>query len=188
MEDKINISRYKELRKVNSNSLTDETFFELIGYNAKIESHISYNQKEKYFSLIKNYLSGVIAPNEFRSEFFQMERQNCEQAEILSQDFEALEHIILTDNLEIFCDLKVKISMLCSEYGTILDDGSGGRMTESEFYAWINACYFQLQKIFPVLSSTNLPYERLIQRSFNMLISIIGLEGVLVLAYLLIEN
>ena len=188
MEDKINISRYKELRKANPNSLTDEIFFELISYNAEIESHISYNQKEKYFSLIKNYLSGVIAPDEFRWEFFKMEDQDCEEADILSQDFEALEHIILTDNLERFCDLKVKISIFCSDYGTIVDDGNGGPMTESQFYALINACYFQLQKIFPILSSTNLPYETLIQRSFNMLASIVVSEIMLVLAYLFIEN
>ena len=62
MTKKIDVSRYKELCKLNSSAFSDEIFFELISYHVKIESYISYNQKEKYFFLIKNYLSGVIAP------------------------------------------------------------------------------------------------------------------------------
>ena len=188
MEKNFNISRYKKLCELKPSAFSDEIFFEFISYRAIIESYISYNQKEKYFFLIKNYLKHVITPYNFRSQFLKMERQDSEQAGLLSKDFQALEQIILTDSLEIFSDLKIQISTLCFDYGEILDDGSGERMIESEFYASINTCYFQLQKIFPVLSCTNLPYEKLILRSFNMLISIIGLEVMLVLACLFTEN
>ena len=86
----INISRYKQLCKLNPNTLSDEIFFELLSYHAKIGSHVCYNQKEKYFLLIRNYLSGQIAPYNFRSQFLKMERQDSEQAGILYEDFEAL--------------------------------------------------------------------------------------------------
>lgn len=188
MVRKFNISRYKELYKLNLNTVSDEIFFELLGYHAEIESYICYSQKEKYFSLIENYLTGVIVPYDFRSQFVEMERQDGNQAGLLYEDFQVLEQIVFTDDLQIFSNLRMKISTLCFEYGEIVDDGSGERMTESEFYASVNTCYFQLQKIFPVLSSINLPYEKLTQRSFNMLISIIGLEIMLVLACLLMEN
>ena len=188
MVRKFNISRYKELYKLNLNTVSDEIFFELLGYRAEIESYICYSQKEKYFSLIENYLTGLIVPYNFRSQFLEIERQDANQAGRLYEDFQVLEQIVFADNLQIFSNLKIKISTLCFEYGEILDDGSGERMTESQFYASINICYFQLQKIFPVLSSINLPYEKLTQRSFNTLISIIGLEIILVLACLLMEK
>ena len=61
-------------------------------------------------------------------------------------------------------------------------------MTESEFYASVNTCYFQLQKLFPVLSNYNLPDEKLISRSFKMLTSIIVSEIILVFLYLFMRN
>ena len=80
MGNKFNISRYKKLCKLNPRTVSDEIFFEIISYHAKIESYTSYNQKEKYFFLIKNYLDGVIAPYDFRLQFLEMERQDSEQA------------------------------------------------------------------------------------------------------------
>ena len=116
-----------------------------------------------------------------------MERQDSERAFTISNDLEALEVFTLADDLEIFSKLIEKISTLCSEYYEIIDDGSGKRMTETEFYSLVNKHYFQLAAFFPCVSSKNLPYEELIFRSFKMLASIIGLEIVVVLFYLFIE-
>ena len=188
MLKKFNTSRYKELRKVNPNSFSNEIFLEFLGYEGQIVSQTSYNRKEKYFSLIKNYLSGIITLYEFQSQFFKMQRQDSEQAGLILEDFQVLEEFILADNLENFSDLMVEIETLCSECYDIVDDESGKPMTERQFYSLVNTCYFQFQKIFPFISSTKLPYEKLISRSFNMLASIVVSEIMLVLAYLFIEN
>lgn len=191
MTKKINLSRYKELFRldpINKYSFSDEIFLEFLDYQASIECQICYNRKEKYFSLINKYLSGILTPYEFRSKFLKMERQDSERASTICEDFEALEIFTLADDLENFSDLKNQISTLCFEYGEIFDDGSGERMTEIEFYSLVNSRYFQLQRFFPVLSSNNLPYEKLISRSFKMLTSIIGSEIVLVLFYISMGN
>ena len=59
MTKHFNLVRYKELLQLEESgkySLLDETFLELLTYQASIGGQISYNQKENYFSLIEKYL------------------------------------------------------------------------------------------------------------------------------------
>jgi len=179
-----NLSRYKELLQLEESvkdSLLDKTFVELLSYQASIGGQISYNRKENYFSLIDKYLNRVIAPNEFRSKFLEMEKQDSRAVDIILEDFQELEVFTLADDLKEFSDFKIEISTLCFGYYEVWD-GTMERMSESEFYNLVNNCYLQFQKAFPVLFSNNLAYENLISRSFKILTWIIGL-GILLIFY-----
>lgn len=140
---------------------TDDIFKEFLGYKARIASQVFYNRKEEYFWLIHSYLIGTLSPSQFRSKFLDMEREDCEAASKIYQDFEALENFFLADDLEIFSDLIIEISTLCVDCNVILDDE---RMPEIEFYSLVNSRYFQIQKVFPAISSKKLPYQKLISR------------------------
>ncbi len=185
MVKKFNLTRYKELLKLDPISLSDadDIFLEFLGYEASIGSQICYNRKEEYFSLINKYLIGILTPYQFRSKFLKMESEHWEKVPAISENFEALEIFTLADDLENFSHLKIQIWTLCYEFAEILDDGRGKRMTEIEFYSLVNRNYFQLQRFFPLLSTSNLPYQKLVDRSFKILKWILGSEIVLVLFY-----
>lgn len=143
MSKKINLKRYKELLKWNPSSSFDETVFELWRYQGTIISQISYNRKDKYFSLINNYLSGIITPYDFRLKFLEMEREDSKEIHKINENFEALEMFTLADDLENFSDLMIEIWTLCSDYDEIFDDEVGRGMTEAQFYSKINQVFKQ---------------------------------------------
>jgi hypothetical protein len=179
MANQFNLARYKELLELEKSNKITFLDLELLTYGASIESQICYNRKENYFSLIEKYLIGKIASHEFRSKFLEMEKQDGRTAYIIKQDFQKLEVFTLADDLEEFSDLIGEISTLCLEYDEIWD-GTMERMSESEFYSLVNKYYFQLAELFPVVSINNLPYEKLISRSFKNLAGILGL-GILLI-------
>ena len=174
-----NLSRYKELLKLEESGKISFLDLELLSNGASIQSQMSYNRKENYFSLIDKYLGRTITPYEFRSKFLEMEKQDSEEAFIIKQDFRKLEVLTLADDLDKFSDLIIEISTLCFEYDALWEE-TMERMSESEFYSLVNNHYLQLQKAFPALYSSNLAYENLIYRSFKILTLIIGLEILLI--------
>lgn len=159
MENQFNLSRYKELLELEKNNKITFLDLELVTYKASIESQICYNRKENYFSLINRYLIGTLDGPDFRSQFLKMENQDRKIAYTIKRDFQKLEAFTLADDLEDFSNLTVQISTLCLEYDEIWD-GTLERMSESEFYSLVNKYYFQLAKLFPVVSINNLPYEK----------------------------
>ena len=172
-----NLSHYKELLKLKESgkiSFLDEKYLELLSYNASVARQMKYDRKKDYFLLIHEYLSRLICPYEFRSNFLQMEREDSKKATLILEDFQELEVFTLAEDLEKFSDWITQISTLCFEYNELWD-GSMERMSESEFYSLVNNCYLQLQKAFPVLFSKNLAYQNLISRSFKILTFSIGL-------------
>lgn len=142
-------------------------------YEASIPSQIGYNRKEKYFSLIEEYLKRKITRYEFSSKFQKIERKDGKIAYGILQDFQKLEGFKLADDLEKFSSLIVEISTLCLEYDEIWD-GTMKPISEGEFYSLVNKQYYQLAKSFPQeVSTKNLPYEKLISGSFQNLIRIV---------------
>ena len=181
MVKQFNLLRYKELLKLEKNNKITFLDPELVGYGANIESQIYYNRKEEYFSLIEKYLKRKLSGYEFRSKFLKMEIEDGKTAYTIARDFEKLEAFTLADDLEDFSNLIVEISTLCSEYGDIWSE-SMKPMSESEFYSLVNQHYFQLAKLFSAVSTNNLPYQKLLDRSFKSLAGIIGL-GILLIFY-----
>src|SRR6056300_1700764 len=166
MANQFNLLRYKELLELEKNNKITFLDLELLTYKASIESQICYNRKENYFSLIEKYLKGKLAGHDFRSKFLKMETQDRKTAYTIKQDFS---------------NLTIQISTLCLEYYEIWD-GTMERMSESEFYSLVNKHYFKLAKLFSAVSTNNLPYEKLIYRSFKNLAGILGL-GILLIFY-----
>ena len=87
MEKFFNLSRYKELLKLEAND--DITFLdlELLSFKASVAQQMRYNRKEDYFFLIDEYLSRVISPYEFRSKFLQMKKEDSKKSIIILEDF-----------------------------------------------------------------------------------------------------
>ena len=187
MEKHLNLSRYKELLKLEESGkmeVFNENFLELLTYTASVVEQIKYNRKNDYFLLIHQYLSRVIPPYEFRVQFLQMEKEDSNKGAILLEDFQELEIFTLAEDLEKFADLINQISTLCFEYAEIWD-GTMERMSKDEFYYLVNNLYLQLQKAFPFniweIFSNNPAYKDLVSRSFKFLIFTIGLEILLIL-------
>lgn len=111
-----NLAQYKELLDVEKNdkfdSFVDPNFVELLSLEVSIQSQISYNRREDYFSLIEKYLVGKIEIYEFESKFTKMENEYIEIANKILQDFEELEVFKLADCIEEFSDLILDISEL----------------------------------------------------------------------------
>ena len=181
MTNQFNVDRYKELLELEKNNQITFLDLELSTFKANIESQICYNNKENYFSLIEKYLKGTINGYQFRSEFQEMENQDVKIAYTIKGDFQKLEAFTLADDLEEFSNLIIEISTLCLEYDEIWD-GMMVRMSESEFYSLVNKYYFQLAKLFSSVSTNNLPYEKLIYRSFKNLAEIL-IFGILLILY-----
>jgi len=151
MEKHFNLSRYKELLKLKESgeiSFLDEKDLELLSYKASVAEQIHYNRKKDSFLLIHEYLSRVIPPDEFRSKFLEMEREDSKKATILLEDFQELEVFSLAEDLDEFTHLMGKISALCFDYDEVWD-GTMEPMSENEFYYLVNNLYLQLQKAFP---------------------------------------
>ena len=143
MEKYFNLSRYKELLKLEANGYITFLDLELLSFKASVAQQICYNRKKDYFLLIDEYLSRVISPYEFRSKFLQMKKEDSKESTIILEDFKKLEVFTLAKNLEKFSDLISEISTLCFEYDEVWD-GTMELMSESEFYSLINHYYFQL--------------------------------------------
>ncbi len=140
MEKDFNLSRYKELLKLQENGKISFLDFELLGFKATVAQQMCYNRKKDYFILIDKYLSRIIPPYEFRSKFLQMEKEDSEKSTIILEDFQELEVFTLAKDLEKFSDLIDQISTLCFEYGEVWD-GTMEPMSESEFYNLLNHYY-----------------------------------------------
>ncbi len=115
MNKRFNLSRYKELFKLEENrkiSFLDETYLELLKYRVYIHEQISYNHKEDYLLLIHEYLSQIISSDEFRSKFLQMEKEDSKKATLILEDFQKLEIFTFAEGTKKFFDLISEISTL----------------------------------------------------------------------------
>ena len=144
MEKYFNLSRYKELLKLQENGKISFFDLELLSLQASVAQQMYYNRKKDYFILIDQYLSRIIPPYEFRSKFLQMKKEDSNKSTIILEDFKKLEVFTLAKDLEKFSDLINQISTLCFEYGEVWD-GTMELMSESEFYCLVNNHYLQLE-------------------------------------------
>ena len=149
MEKHFNLSRYKELLKLEEDG--EISFFdpELFGYEASVAGQIRYNRKKDYSILIHEYLSRIISPYEFRSKFLRMQDEDSDKSIIILKDFQELESFTLVKDLEIFSDSINKIETLCFEYDEVWD-GTMEPMSESKFYYLVNIHSLQLQEAFSI--------------------------------------
>jgi len=147
MEKSFNLSRYKELLKLEANGAITFLDLELLSFKASVAQQMCYNRKKDYFLLIDEYLSRVIPPYEFRSKFLQMKKEDSKKSTIILEDFKKLEVFTLANNLEKFSDLISEISTLCFEYNEVWDR-TMEPMSESDFYSLVNNYYLQLQEAF----------------------------------------
>ena len=136
MKKYFNLSRYKELLKLEEKGEISFLDLELLSLQASVEQQMCYNRKKDYFILIDKYLSQIISSSEFRSKFLQMEKEDSKKASIILENIQELEVLTLANNLEKYSDLIGQISTLCFEYDEVWD-GTMEPMSESEFYCLV---------------------------------------------------
>ena len=171
MKKYFNLSRYKELLKLEEDGKISFLDLELLRFQASVGWQLCYNRKKDYLILIDEYLSRIITPYEFRSKFLQMEKEDSEKATLILEDFQELEVFTLANDLEKFSDLIGKISDLCFEYDELWD-GTIERMSESEFYYWVLVYRFWLTIILfnsEILTSLNRLYGSNYFKSFYVI-------------------
>lgn len=130
MSNNFNLKNYIDL--LNKRDLAETDQLQLLAYGALVERQISYNRKEEYFSLIKEYLAKKINPSTFRGKFLEMHEQDDDTAQIMKEDFEQLSNFSIDLELEevpfsLLIDLIYNNSMLAVELGP--EDG----ISEDEF-------------------------------------------------------
>lgn len=95
MKHILNLSRYKYLLEKEENlnlqnkSLLLENkseFLEFLSYSSKLQNSISYQNREKYYSLISRYLDDLITSGFFQWEFLELEKKDAESAKTLLND------------------------------------------------------------------------------------------------------
>lgn len=141
MRNNFNLKHYIELLEKNANlerteDITETEKRELLSYGARIERQISYNRKDQYFSLIREYLAKIINPNTFRGKFLKMQKADDDATQILEQDFEQLSCFSIDleeGTFSSLIDRIYNISMLAVEFGP--EDG----ISEDEFRDSIEA-------------------------------------------------
>lgn len=95
MKDVLNLIRYNELLKKEENlnlenkSLILENkseFLELLSYPSKLQKWISYQNKEKYYLLISQYLDNLVSSPSFQVAFLELDQEDAEAGKILLND------------------------------------------------------------------------------------------------------
>lgn len=150
----LNIERYTELLKKESilndqkKSLLFENkkeFLELLSYGSHVESQISYDRKNAYYSLIAEYLAKTITPAKFRSKFLKMQREDGEAATIIKNDLERL----ATFSIDLKADEFSSLIQQIYDVSTIAFElGPKNGIPEDRFRDSIEKTYLQIQKFF----------------------------------------
>ena len=93
---------------------------EFFSYYSILQNSISYQNKEKYYSLISQYLDNLIPPQLFEWEFLELEQKDSEAAEILLNDRKESETFSI-DLIEIkfgsIVDNIAELSEIANEFG-----------------------------------------------------------------------
>ena len=150
MKHILNLVRYKDLLKKEKNlnlenkSLLIENkdeFLEFLSYNSKLQNSISYQNKEKYYSLISEYLDNLIPPQLFQWEFVELEQKDAEAAKILLNDIKESQTFSIELIAIKFGSLVGKISELsniANEFGP--EEG----ISNENFLKSIKKIYFEI--------------------------------------------
>lgn len=138
MSNNFNLKHYLEL--LGKQDLTETDELQLLSYRTFVERQISYNRKDEYFSLIRQYLAKKINPSTFRGKFLEMQKADDDTNQIIKEDFEQLSNLSIDLELEegpfsLLIDLIYDNSMLAVEFGP--EDG----ISEDEFRVSIEKAF-----------------------------------------------
>jgi hypothetical protein len=128
MEHILNFGRYNDLLEKEDNfnlqnkSLLLENkseFLEFLSYSSKLQNSISYQNREKYYSLISQYLDDLISSQFFQWEFLELEKRDAKAAKILLNDIKQLETF--------------SIDLIAIKFGSLIDEISELSALAQEF-------------------------------------------------------
>ena len=151
MKITFDIDRYNELLEKEkrlsqeNNSLIFENkdeFIELLSYDARVQSQISYERNQDYYSLISQYIDKVVTAPIFQSEFLKMEKEDAKAAKIITDDFKQLARFSVDLKAVKFSSLIEEISevsMVACEFGP--EEG----ISDQKFRKSIEKTFLQIQ-------------------------------------------
>jgi hypothetical protein len=129
MKITFDIERYKELLEKEKCLVQQSTslifknrdeFIELLSYGADVMAQISYERKEKYYSLISEYIEKVVTPERFQSEPLKMGKEDSQAAGMIINDFKQLAIFSVDLKAVEFSSLigeMSEVSMIAREFG-----------------------------------------------------------------------
>lgn len=88
MSNSFNLQNYIEL--FNKSDLSEIEENQLFSYRVSVEKQITYNRKEEYLLLIKEYLAEKMDPDTFRADFLRMQEEDSRSLEIMEKNLEQL--------------------------------------------------------------------------------------------------
>jgi hypothetical protein len=112
-------------------------------YGARVQNQISYERKEKYYSLISQYIEKVVTPPVFQSEFLEMKKEDGKAAKMITDDFKQLAIFSVDLKAVKFSSLTkgiYDVCMLAREFG--LKEG----ISDQKFRKSIEKTYFEMRK------------------------------------------
>lgn len=119
----LNLKRYRFLLKKEKNLNSNEKslffenkseFLEFLSYSIKLKYLISYQNREKYYSLISKYLNGLITAQSFQLEFSELERNYNSASKILLNDIKKFD----TFSLDL---ISIKFGLLINKIAKLVD-------------------------------------------------------------------
>jgi hypothetical protein len=100
MQRNLNFARYRELEKKEKTLMSEQRsllfenkseFLEFLSYSSQLHNWVSYQEKEKYYLLISQYLDGLIPTHVFQWKFLELERNDGKSGKILLNDIKESE-------------------------------------------------------------------------------------------------
>lgn len=145
MSNNLDLTRYIQLLKKRENErLSHEEYCEFVSHGAAVQNQISYNRKDDYLSLIKEYLDERMDSKIFISEFLELQDEDCKAEEILSKNFKQLSTFSIDSKLDEFSSLIEQISNECTLAFDYYPKDSY-RIKEDEFRDYIKSMFFQIK-------------------------------------------
>lgn len=117
------LEKENSLKIKNTSLLIDNRpeFIELLSYNTKLQNLFSYQNKEKYCSLISRYINNLITPQFFQWEFLELEKNDSKSAKIL------------LNNLKKSSESSIKIDLAAIKFGSLVEEISELSEVAQEF-------------------------------------------------------
>ena len=152
MNNKFNISRYRELLKItyiikdgDKTIFDNPEYLELLSYQASVYDEIYFSRKSEYCSLIIQYLNATLLSHEFIAEFLQMIKEDNEKSKKILQDLKQLSSFSIHANLDSFSSLFDQIYNACLQAFEFGHENDGYGIPEDEFRNSVEETYFQLE-------------------------------------------
>lgn len=138
----------EEKKKSNDYTLENPIRLKLILYERKVECQICYNRRNKYYTLIFNYIEKKISAPTFQGDFIQLEKDHGQEAKMIVDDIERLGKFPIyldseknQNQYKFIFDRIFDLCILAADFGP--DDG----ISDEDFHSKITENFSKIQTL-----------------------------------------